>query len=1030
MEAKREVLAFALEWREKLCKCQYAGELYLDRECLVRLTRAFARFMEPGDELYETALLVLAVNCAYHYYDDQGFWLHFCDLLGIENTSANQQRIGQAVERRLDLLGLKKTERTGPFRYVGAILEQCGVSKRYIAALANIVKELKRGFRSRDALIMLGHREFQNRLDMFNCSRYLKDFLKDASGWKFTLQVCEVLMLYEQGSLNLEDLKELPGYQPGFWDEFIVHLGQRRQPVRTSFVLRPRLLFIPEERCLAIRFPGFDYVGGVRHPIMPGFWQFPLTLLKRTEAWSDYYAGSKLDSEGRTAEWVLPGWLPDGLPALFDLKYGFIRRGSTVRPGEYHLLIPEDYRTPCRVVSELGPVQVPGYINYRACRVLVESGTRIYGYESARDNRADIALTWVEPERFRLWCADPSVDVFSGSLPALAVSDFTLIKEQGFAMFYTAGSLYGRIRNQHDLERSIEEINKNAPVAGRFFILAIGRTGRPEIASALVEVEFYLLPPLDIKFSRRPYAFDEEPEIEINPEFPGRLHLEGCRRTDPCGKTWVVPVAISRIVGVIECQKVMAGIDIPVHRARLYFPDRKPARYLIKTELKKNTTLLLTGYPDSEARLQLHRTPASNVPIKFDADGLARVSSEQLLKLVEDCGHSIAEVIQITGEHTVSTGAVIIDFHSVSTGICTGTGYRACVRKARNLTALLDVCTQICKGVLPGRRYNLSRIPRFNRLLDEWIFSIFACAAAFEEVDVLVGGRKYNWVEEIGDEKLRYILDFISLSRMSRWTGEFPPSRNDVIPPVERWQNMLAQFLLPYIADEGTPGLSEWADEVRHHRTRFRSGIALMKGGYSLSSAWVCYHRGLFESALSLLNNMGEGPPVLTELRNFLYVLLLLRLARMEAARQAIESRQPGGNFQPAFSLLEYVVRTLNAEETGPSRQFRTEIINQLPLRAEDRVFFEMASKNRSNPADKDAVPNDGQYWLLLWFIILSCSDPQLKSELAEQLLRSGDKIPPSPEKTKIIERLNKFSEVKDRSGRDFQSTGNAGKQM
>lgn len=1014
MEKTGEILACAAEWQEKLRNCQYAGEVYLNPERLVRLARDFARSMRPGDALYETALLVLAVNCAYHYYDDEGFWPHFCRLLGIECTSANQNRIGRAIEMRLELLGLKRTTRTGPFRYVGAVLEQCGVSKRYIAALAGIVKELKKDLRSWDALFMMGEQEFRNRLGTVNCSRYLKDFLLDTDGWKFTLQVCELLMLYEQGELTLADLKELPGYQPDFWDEFIIHFHHKRQmDRRTILALRPRLLFVPERRCLAIRFPSRDYADGVRHPAIPGFWQFPVTLLNRADAWSEYYAGSIPASEGQPAEWMLPGWLPDGLPALFDLKYGFLRRGSRVKPGEYYLLVPDDYCPSCEVISELGPVHVPGNTNYRAYRVLVEPGTLIHGYESVQDSRTDISLAWVEPEKFRLWCADPSVDVFAGSLPAIAVSDFRPIEERRVAMFFTAGPVSGRIRNPDDLERALKEINKNAPVAGRFSVLAVGRTGRPEVASTLSELEFYLLPRLDVRFSRRLYAFDEEPAIEIDEAFSGRLHLEDCYSLDPSGKKWAVPLHIQCVNGVVECQNVVAGIKIPVYRARFYSPEGNPVRYLIQTEPDTEAVFLLTGCPDSEARLGLYRMPAGHVPVKFDADGLARVSWEHILKLVKDCGYSITEVVLTAGEHTASTGAVVIDFPSVSAGICAGTGYQACVCTAQNLTRVLDVCTQICQGVPAGQRYNLSRLPRFHPVLDEWIFSIFACAAVFDEVDVLVGGQKFDWVEKISSEELRLILDFVNECRMGRWTGERPPEKREALPPVGRWRDAFDRLLQPFVSGGEIPDLSEWADEIRRHHTRFRSGIALMTGGHSLSAAWVCYHRGLFESALSLLNNVGESPPAVTELCDFLRVLLLLRLARTGAARQVAESKWRGGSLQLAFSVLQYVLRTLDGEETGPARQIPVGILTDLPLRAEDRVLLEAASGNRNNPPEVEEGSAECEDWLLLWFLASSASSPQRKAELAGKLLRVKDTIPASPEKTAILGRLIRFAEVK-----------------
>lgn len=1006
MAQVKDIITFAVEWREKLQHCRYAGEIYLDPDLLELLAREFRRYMAVEDSLFEIALVVLAVNCAYHYYDDQGFWPHFCRLLKVENTNAKQERLGRIIEKRLELLGLKKTERTGPFRYVGAILEQCGVSKRYINSLAGIIKQLK-GFRSWNTLLTMGLKEFQDRVNVLNCSKYLKNFLKDTAGWKFTMQVCQLLMFYEQGNLTLADLKELPGYQPGFWDEFLVHfhdLNLERVKDRIPIPLRPRLVFVPEERCLAIRFPGRDYAEGVRIPAISNFWRFPLTLLKSAEAWSDYYTGSIPGVGGRPVEWILPGWLPDGLPALFDPGYGFVQRGRKVSPGEYWMLVPDGYNPPCRVISELGQVRVPGNINYRACRVFIEPGTAIPGYELEPDTGTDIALTWVEPEKFRLWCGEPWSDVFTGSLPPLAVSDFKPVEELRVAIFYTAGSVSGRIRNRRELEQVLRELNGSAPVNGRFSVYAIGRTGRPEAGSVLAEKEFYLLPPLNIRFACRLYAFNEEPPVEIDDSFPGRLNLDGCRRIDRNGRKWIIPVDIDRVTGTIECQDLVVGLNIAVYRARMYFADGKPVRYLLLTDLEQETIFLLTGCPDSEAWLGLWQQPAREIPVKFDSGGMVRISSDLLLELLRDCSHSINEVVLRSGDYTVSTGLVVFDLESVIADICAGAACRACVCTAGDLIRILDICSELCREVTTGRCYNLNRIPRFHPSLDEWIFSLFACACVFDRVNILLSGKKVNWTERVGNEKLCLLLDFIIRVQNGRWAGEGLPAGSEVLPPVERWKNALKQFFMTRIAGEGTADLSEWANEVRHHRSKFRSRIALMTGGYSLTGAWVRYHRGLFESALSLLNNMEEGPPVLRELRNFLCILLLLRLARIEAAGRAVKSLRSGSNLQPVFSLLEYVVKILNGD-TVPEQQFQVEFLTHLPLRAEDRVFLEIASRNCRNSANLEVDPFDSQDWLLLWFLINSCSNSQRKIKLAEKLLGLRDRIQPSPEKTKIIER-------------------------
>ncbi|NSW84266.1 MAG: hypothetical protein HPY90_13525 [Syntrophothermus sp.] len=1003
------IFTLAVEWQEKLQNCKYAGEIYLDPELLEFLAREFSQYMLEEDSLYETALVVLAVNCAYHYYDDQGFWSHFCRLMKIENTIANQEKYGRIIEKRLELFGLKKLKRTGPFRYVGAILEQCGVSKRYIIPLASIIKEFKSPM-SWNNLLMMGYRQFQNRVELISCSQYLKNFLKDTAGWKFTMQICHLLMLYEQGFMTQADLKGLPGYQPGFWEEFLFHFYnscfkciKNQVPV----ALKPRLVFVPQERCLAMFFPGRDYAVGVKVPAIQDFWRFPLTLLKSANAWSEYYAGSIQKPGGQQAEWLLPGWIPDGLPALFDPGCGYVLRGRKVKPGEYYLLIPNGYHPKCRVISELGSVRVPGNINYRACHVMVEPGTNIHGYEIENDTNTDIVLTWVEPERFRLWCAAPWLDVFSGSLPPLYVSDFRPIEEQRVALFYTDGSVTRRIRNMWDLEQILKEINSRAPVAGRFFVYNIGRTGTSEIDSELYEIEFCLLPRINIKFVQRLYAYNEEPVIEVDKMFPGYLNLDGCRCVDRNRKKWIISMAVNQVNGTVECQDITAGIGFPVHRASIYYDDGKPVRYLLSSELYEEKDLILTGYPYSDALLGIWQQPSRHLPVKFDGRRLVRITSNQLLQLVKDSNCSINEIILITGEHKVSTGTVIIDLNSVFTSVYAGTGCDVSVCTAKNLIRVLDFCTKICQGIVTGHSYNLNSFPCFHPSFDEWIYSVFACAGVFDDVNILVSGKKVDWIDRIKNEKLKQLLTFYTKIRNGQWNGNIPTGEIELLPPVERWQVALRRVILPYTSGRKILNLSEWFGEIRRQQLRYCSSIAGLPGGRLLSTAWVHYNRHLFERAIAELENIKESSPLIAELRDFLQVLLLLRLARTEMARILIENRKSSGELEMAFMLLQYVLRIFYGEKTGAApTHLQPEILAELPLRKEDEIFLKLAARTWVNAADVEKNPPESEDWLVLWFLVNLCSDRHQKAGMARKLLQLGKQIPSSPEKVKILEYL------------------------
>ena len=129
----------ALEWQELLKSCEFIGEISLSQKELNSLSPFFWKYHADlsKEELY-AILPVIAVNCAYYYYDDQGFWTHFCEILDVPSVGNFQQYLGDKIEQSLLKQGFIKKNREGAFRYVGLILEQCGITRRYIEKFALI----------------------------------------------------------------------------------------------------------------------------------------------------------------------------------------------------------------------------------------------------------------------------------------------------------------------------------------------------------------------------------------------------------------------------------------------------------------------------------------------------------------------------------------------------------------------------------------------------------------------------------------------------------------------------------------------------------------------------------------------------------------------------------------------------------------------------------------------------------------------------------------------------------------------------
>ncbi len=1011
MSKTDDILKSVAEWEQRLKSCHYVGEIYLSEQQLRSLAGELIRKrrnVQISREQYATALVVLAVNCAYHYYDDEGFWPHFHELLGTKNTYSVNEVLGQTIEKKLELLGLLRIKRKGPFRYVGAILEQSGVSRRYIPSMARIIRELRHSRDWNDLLTMEYH-EFQRVLEGIGCSRYLKSFLLDTEGWRFTVQVCQLLQYYEQGLLELERLREVPGFQPGFWDEFIrcFYSGVTVKHRKPGNFFKPRLCFFPEEKRLGLIFPSPQYIVEVTRPAAIKSWNYPVTFLDRVELWSEKYSGCIHESNGRVIKWEIDGWVPDGLPAIFDVKRRFMSRGCTLYPGEYYLLYPEGCDLQLGVIKELGRVHLPGGWEYLACQVKIDETDVIPGYNIRTGfPDSDIELRWVNPEKSRLKWATSSLDVFTGGLPEIEVSDFSAIENSNVALFYNTSFGSGRIRTRKDLKMFLHECNQRAPLTGHVWAVNLSRHGSSGTVNR-AELEFCLFPQITINHETRLYGFNEEAILS----FEGtecRIQMKNCKPLSRDGKRWLIPGNVDVAEGLISCGEVVTGIKVQVHRARIYNHKGEPVRYLFLAELENGeANFTLTGYPGKAAKLVLGRQTNAWIDIEFDSSGCVMVSSGQLLALVRSSDSQVNEIYIRCDGVTVGSGAVIIDLKALKDRVHEGKPYSISVSTARNLKKIIDLCNDLCrKGI---SRVLLNRIPGVNTEFDEWVVSILACASVLDNTEILVGGKPVDWIERIRNKKLKGILRLYDSGQSVSGVQQISSMDLEHLPGVGRWKEAVRKKANIYTPAGILPSVREWGGQIKKGRVPLTGMIACQPGGNILSMAWTQYfHTGNAEGVTELLHNVSGTSPVVRDLRDFLLTLMLLRQARFRSAEELISSSNPGNELAPLFSLLEIILAAVSGQELPPATGQNLQVIEALPLRQEDRKLLEVAALvDRQSEKLLPELGDTGD-WLLLLFLLSSTDSVEARNGLASSLLAVEETIPSSPEWT-AVENIKKF---------------------
>lgn len=220
LEEYKTIIRMEREYQGIINNTEYLNNLILEENKTINLGMNIGYFIknEMLDRI-ENILLIYSVSVAYHYYDEIGYWPHFFEICGLKGTTKYDSQVGYTIESTLADKGYLEYKREGPFRYVGAILEQTGITKRSIPKYVDIIKILYIKYKHEENLFKLKD-YFDEYLEIIDCPKYLKGYLKDKAGWEFTLHVLKIVDYVLKGTLKTGDIYDIRGFYPGFWEEF------------------------------------------------------------------------------------------------------------------------------------------------------------------------------------------------------------------------------------------------------------------------------------------------------------------------------------------------------------------------------------------------------------------------------------------------------------------------------------------------------------------------------------------------------------------------------------------------------------------------------------------------------------------------------------------------------------------------------------------------------------------------------------------------------------------------------------------
>ena len=985
----------------QLSTCRFAGELCLDEEELPDFSEKVIRYEEKlTREESDIATLVLAVNVAYYFYDDNGFWYHYNKITGNDNF----EMTGRSIERTLCRYNLLSVQRSGPFRYVGAILEQCGISKRYIPAYSFLLKELKGHYRG-NQLLELKYSDFVKYLRDYICPKSLKEFLLDEEGAMLTLQVLRMIKMYEDGVLSKIELSELDGFRPGFWEEVLKYYNSTPSERKTDlFFQKPELRLNLSDRVFELVFPSMLFLEN-SEKIRP--FSYPITRIEKLQDLRENYSGQITSEYGQHYYWEIPGWRPNGDPVMFDgSRRNLIVGNQIVYPGVYYLIAPSHYIVPAKnLISLLGDLNITLEESYWVYKISIDFDDRMSNIKIASKNECSIVrIAFKNPGKYIFPYHIGQTEVFVGDIPDIEVSDFTLIEENKVGLFYDFGEIKGRIRNRNHLDILKYKARSNIPFKGKIWLENIVRNRFDPVQRGSSELFFYVIPDIKINFKQSFWGYATRPVISIEKSSQLKMNIHGAFIKDD---EYFFSPQTKKITGEILLDQNHLLFEIPLERVGIIDENGMVNKYIERSELSGKNFVFL-GPPEKTVELRLDN---NSISLHLDNKGRERIDGAFIARCLN--GRKGYEPIGVViDEEKNDLGLWIIDSDFIF-------GSKEWSHSTMDIDGpinqILDVVALIKKQKLSRTIRINQHVPfitkEFNRKLDE----LFACSQIFDNVQIVLDTTNFDWFKLLESGPLKTMLEAYSFGE---WSDFFNFYR-DYFPNVERWNHSIENHIINHSPDRLHIVIKEWAEEVKAHKIiNFSTSIANKQYGPALTQAWVSYRIGRVQEALTRINVIpDECSSIVGSLCLLLKLIIFLRRARFNQVKSLIytlgsQLRGLSKDLTPIFEALTHALCGEQARDISIS-QSTYSFIEILPFTNEDSVFLAGFTSYLLN-GDLKELRDNFRDWLVVWTVICIDEDVEYWDEIKPMIDTILVDIPSSPVKQYMIDKIqNKFKRSK-----------------
>ena len=870
-------------WPGILKNTDFAGQIDLSEKDL----RALAQIVSTGfaspittGQTHSTRV-VFAVNCAY-YAKDEGFWEYFCKLLNTEDTPTTQKHFGRKIEESLTHFGFLQRPRYGPFRCVGPILEQAGVTRRSIPKFASVLRQF--GENGWDLALAIPYHRFVQVVEGLQPGTYLGYFLKneDRSGWNFIRAVARNLNQLENCLLSRQELQGVPGYRPGFWKELQQHLAiepPTPNPTSKPRAPLPRLVFDPKKSQVQLLFSHewverrvYFFDGEtVGNSVWP--------LLAREDFKEPLHLKIKLERGGFN-DVLLPGWALDRSHAIaiFHPAKGLIAPNTSVPLGPCCLLAPRGTRLPDSLVKLTDFEQVDlrdaEYV-YWQVEITQQSNLKELGYSEASEGTS--ILSWV-PGGTRFYDSIGAPEIFTNRLPLVRLERAELFRENRLGLFVAIGDKQQRITVPAGDQSAVDiPVPTAIPSEGRIWVEPLGRLRDGEAHYLSSELRFVLLPQCCFEWPSGLFATEDQPRFSFTGAGDFTLNFPDCAKVG--SQTWTIPPATRFVEGTFQVGPLSLLVGKVIYRAEFGRDGKMGDCSFELADFDMDLSLRIRGIPTGPIRIGIQglQTVASvDLGQQFDAAGSKRITAAYLRDFVQGYNGAAGVFVVWGGKSWVSTSARLINQKEIANWLFNNERTESPPWLDALHPSLSLWVTNVVRGLSVRTPIApLQSPPGIPVGVERWVdeiellLSVFASQGGVTTLAEL-NARKTDQLDPQLVEALRWFCQGRDLLQTGLSQDSSDGSELIVGYQLLKWRPPWFQWLEDFDALAASirsqqaldPLISEWAVEARSPmRNQLTSRIGLQARGRDLTEAYIFSQGGGHERAYILAHNISEETP-------------------------------------------------------------------------------------------------------------------------------------------------------------------------